>query len=192
VGRCFRREHSGYVVRRPFLIARRIIVGPEQLAAAIEVSRPITADDWLTTLLVAAPAGFLIASIAWTLPNARGSEFWVILIVTYAIALGGFSHVSFLSGLERRKAAGGKLAGIEASLRFSSTASTLKLTVAFRRSRTRAAGMASRRSGFAARPPSPMRASRIRYTKTCWLHRVGRLWRQAARARSGLFGRPQA
>jgi formate/nitrite transporter FocA (FNT family) len=76
-----------------FLTARCFIVGPEQLAAAIEVSRPIMAHDWLTTLLFATPAGFLIASIAWTLPNARGSEFWVILIVTYAIALGGFSHV---------------------------------------------------------------------------------------------------
>jgi formate/nitrite transporter FocA (FNT family) len=75
------------------LIARGVVVGPDLLAAAIEVSRPIMAHDWLTTLLIATPAGFLIASIAWTLPNARGSEFWVILIVTYAIALGGFSHV---------------------------------------------------------------------------------------------------
>ncbi|MCG2643061.1 MULTISPECIES: formate/nitrite transporter family protein [Bradyrhizobium] len=76
-----------------FLIARCIVVRPDQLVAAIEVSTPIMAHDWLTTLLLATPAGFLIASIAWTLPNARGSEFWVILIVTYAIALGGFSHV---------------------------------------------------------------------------------------------------
>jgi formate/nitrite transporter FocA (FNT family) len=39
------------------------------------------------------PAGFLIASIAWIIPNARGNEFWVITLVTYVIALGGFSHV---------------------------------------------------------------------------------------------------
>ena len=75
------------------LMAGRIIVGPEQLGAAIEVSRAILAHDAGTTLLLAMPAGFLIASIAWILPNARGSEFWVIMLVTYVIALGGFSHV---------------------------------------------------------------------------------------------------
>ncbi len=75
------------------LMAGRIVVGPEQLGAAIEVSRAILAHDARTTLLLAMPAGFLIASIAWILPNARGSEFWVIMLVTYVIALGGFSHV---------------------------------------------------------------------------------------------------
>ncbi len=75
------------------LMAGRIIVGPEQLAAALEVSKSILTHDPGTTLLLAMPAGFLIASIAWILPNARGSEFWVIMLVTYVIALGGFSHV---------------------------------------------------------------------------------------------------
>lgn len=76
-----------------FFVSRCVIVSPEQLAAVIVISKPIIAHDWLTTLSFASPAGFLIASIAWSLPNARGAEFWVILIVTYAIALGGFSHV---------------------------------------------------------------------------------------------------
>ena len=43
--------------------------------------------------LLAIPAGFLLASIAWVLPNARGSEFWMVLVLTYVIAIGGFSHV---------------------------------------------------------------------------------------------------
>lgn len=75
------------------LMAGRIIVDPEQLAAAIEVSRTILTHGPATTLLIAMPAGFLIASIAWILPNAKGSEFWVIALVTYVIAIGGFSHV---------------------------------------------------------------------------------------------------
>jgi formate/nitrite transporter FocA (FNT family) len=75
------------------LVANQVIVGAEQLAAAVEVSKPILANDSLTTLLTAMPAGFLIASIAWILPNARGSEFWVITLITYVIALGKFSHV---------------------------------------------------------------------------------------------------
>jgi formate/nitrite transporter FocA (FNT family) len=76
-----------------YLIARRVIVEPEQLAAALEISKQALANDWETTLLFATPAGFLIASIAWILPNARGSEFWVIVMVTYVIAIGGFTHV---------------------------------------------------------------------------------------------------
>jgi formate/nitrite transporter FocA (FNT family) len=75
------------------LMARQIIIGADQLDAAVEVSRSILTHDATTTLLLAMPAGFFIASIAWILPNARGSEFWVIVLVTYVIALGGFSHV---------------------------------------------------------------------------------------------------
>jgi formate/nitrite transporter FocA (FNT family) len=81
-----------------FLVSRQIIVSTEQLAAAVEVSGPILQHDAWTTFLVGMPAGFLIASVAWILPNARGSEFWVILTITYVIALGGFSHVVAGSG----------------------------------------------------------------------------------------------
>lgn len=75
------------------LMAWQVIIGPEQLAAAISVSSKILTHGPGTNLLLGMPAGFLIASIAWILPNARGSEFWVIALVTYVIALGGFSHV---------------------------------------------------------------------------------------------------
>jgi formate/nitrite transporter FocA (FNT family) len=75
------------------LMVNHIIISPAQLASALEVSRAILEHDFATTLLLATPAGFLIASIAWILPNARGSEFWVITLVTYVIAVGGFSHV---------------------------------------------------------------------------------------------------
>jgi formate/nitrite transporter FocA (FNT family) len=44
-------------------------------------------------LLLGVPAGFLIAALSWMLPNSEGSKFWVILFVTYVIALGGFAHV---------------------------------------------------------------------------------------------------
>jgi formate/nitrite transporter FocA (FNT family) len=81
-----------------FLTSRRIIVGTEQLAAAIEVSRTILQHNAWATFLAGMPAGFLIASVAWILPNARGSEFWVILTITYVIAIGSFSHVVAGSG----------------------------------------------------------------------------------------------
>jgi formate/nitrite transporter FocA (FNT family) len=75
------------------LVAGQIIVGPDQLKAALEVSRQILAHGFAATLLLATPAGFLIGSIAWILPNARGTEFWVVMLLTYIVGLGGFSHV---------------------------------------------------------------------------------------------------
>ncbi|WP_371395326.1 formate/nitrite transporter family protein [Fretibacter rubidus] len=39
------------------------------------------------------PAGFLIAALVWMLPSSKGSEFWVIVFMTYLIALGDFTHV---------------------------------------------------------------------------------------------------
>jgi formate/nitrite transporter FocA (FNT family) len=80
------------------LVSRQVIVDAEQLSATLEVSRSILRHDAYTTFLVGMPAGFLVASIAWILPNARGSEFWVIVTITYVIALGGFSHVVAGSG----------------------------------------------------------------------------------------------
>jgi formate/nitrite transporter FocA (FNT family) len=80
------------------LVSRRIIVDAEQLSATLEVSRTVLQHDPLTTMFLGMPAGFLVASIAWILPNARGSEFWVIVTITYVIALAGFSHVVAGSG----------------------------------------------------------------------------------------------
>lgn len=75
------------------LMTHEVITGSDQLNAALEVSRAILAHGAGETLLRAMPAGFLIASIAWILPNARGSEFSVVFLVTYVVAIGGFSHV---------------------------------------------------------------------------------------------------
>ena len=80
------------------IIAWRVIVSDAQLNAAVAVSRAILSHGALQTLLLGMPAGFLVASIAWILPNARGSEFWVIVMITYVIAIGGFSHVVAGSG----------------------------------------------------------------------------------------------
>jgi formate/nitrite transporter FocA (FNT family) len=81
-----------------FLVSRQIIVGAEQMSAVVEVSATILGHSPLKTFLLGMPAGFLVASIAWILPNARGSEFWVIVMITYVIAIGSFSHVVAGSG----------------------------------------------------------------------------------------------
>ena len=69
------------------------LIDAGQLAAAVKVATPLLDHDGWATLLRGVPAGFLIASIAWILPNARGSEFWVVFLITYVVGVGGFSHV---------------------------------------------------------------------------------------------------
>ncbi len=69
------------------------LIDADQLAAAVTVATPLLDHGAGATLLRGIPAGFFIASIAWILPNARGSEFWVIFLITFVVGVGGFSHV---------------------------------------------------------------------------------------------------
>ena len=48
--------------------------------------------DWRHTLLGGIFAGWLLALMVWMLPYAESARIAVILIVTYVIGLGGFSH----------------------------------------------------------------------------------------------------
>ena len=80
------------------LIAHRLILPADHLAAALELSRAALDHRPLDVVLLGMPAGFLVATIAWILPNARGNAFWVVAMITYAIAIGGFSHVVAGSG----------------------------------------------------------------------------------------------
>ena len=69
-----------------------LIVDPSLKQGMVDVSLKIAELGFGQTLVNAIPAGFLIAMIAWTLPNARTQSFWLIFLVTYIVALGGFSH----------------------------------------------------------------------------------------------------
>ena len=75
------------------LMPRIGLVTPEVLAAMVEVSRHLTDLTPGQAFGHGIPAGFILATIAWLLPNARGQEIWVVTLLTYVIALGGFSHV---------------------------------------------------------------------------------------------------
>jgi formate/nitrite transporter FocA (FNT family) len=44
------------------------------------------------------PAGFIVAALVWMLPSARGSEFWIILVMTSLISMLGLTHVVAGSG----------------------------------------------------------------------------------------------
>lgn len=75
------------------LMAWQVILSPEQLVAATDLSGRLLDQDFTHTLLLGMPAGFLVGSIAWILPSAKTGDFWIVTIITYVIAIGGFSHV---------------------------------------------------------------------------------------------------
>ena len=68
-------------------------VDPEQLEAALNVSRHFAEKEPLAIFLLGLPAGFFIAALVWILPTAKGNEFWLIILLTYMIALGDLAHV---------------------------------------------------------------------------------------------------
>ncbi len=76
-----------------FLIAKGLILSPEHRTAVLELSRAALAHDVPTLILLGIPAGFLVASIAWILPNAQGQEIWIIILITWVVGIGDFSHV---------------------------------------------------------------------------------------------------
>ncbi len=59
----------------------------------IEVSRHAVAHGFFKSIFVAIPAGFLIAAMVWLMPSAETARFHVVTLVTYIIAIGGFSHI---------------------------------------------------------------------------------------------------
>ncbi|WP_404371623.1 formate/nitrite transporter family protein [Sphingomonas sp. MMS24-J45] len=70
-----------------------LALGDDTLRAGmLEVAGKITDHDAIGTFVNAVPAGFLIAIVAWTLPNAREQAFFVVFGIVYVVAIGGFSH----------------------------------------------------------------------------------------------------
>jgi formate/nitrite transporter FocA (FNT family) len=65
----------------------------ELTGAMLEVSSKLLEKSPGELFAQAIPAGFLIASVAWIRSAADDSSFWIVLILTYAIAIGGFTHV---------------------------------------------------------------------------------------------------
>ena len=66
---------------------------PDQLGAMLDVSRHLQETGAGDAFARGIPAGFILATIAWLLPNARGQEIWVVTLLTYIISLASFSHV---------------------------------------------------------------------------------------------------
>lgn len=69
------------------------IAMPHQIAAFLEVSHHLADRSALENIALGVPAGFLLATLVWGLADMKSGRLWLIIIVTYVIAVGEFSHV---------------------------------------------------------------------------------------------------
>lgn len=79
-------------------VAAVTVFGGLQTTATLDAILAIARHDFAAksataTFLHGLPAGFLIASLVWILPRAGGGGIWAIVLLTYVIAVGDFSHV---------------------------------------------------------------------------------------------------
>tara|TARA_R110002110_G_scaffold19656_2_gene81009 strand:- start:12424 stop:13308 length:885 start_codon:yes stop_codon:yes gene_type:complete len=69
------------------------ILPAETLAAIMEISHHLAKLTPAETFLRGIPSGFFIAALVWMLPSAKRSEVLVIVMFTWLIAAGDFTHV---------------------------------------------------------------------------------------------------
>ncbi|CTQ48648.1 formate/nitrite transporter family protein [Jannaschia donghaensis] len=69
------------------------ILSPEVLGAILDISHHVASFTWSEALLRGIPSGFFIAALVWMLPSAKGSELLLIIMFTWLIAAGDFTHV---------------------------------------------------------------------------------------------------
>lgn len=67
---------------------------PEELRdGMLGISRELTEIGWWQMLFRGIASGFLIAAMVWMLPTAENAKFAVITLMTWLIAVGGFTHI---------------------------------------------------------------------------------------------------
>lgn len=69
------------------------VISPDMLAQMLAISRGMTEFTWWEMLFRGVTSGFLIAAMVWMIPSAESAKFWVVTLMTYLIALGGFTHI---------------------------------------------------------------------------------------------------
>jgi formate/nitrite transporter FocA (FNT family) len=69
------------------------VLSSDVRAAMLTISLESTSHPQLEIFVRAIVGGFLIAAMVWLLPSANATQFHVIVLMTYLIAIGGFAHV---------------------------------------------------------------------------------------------------
>jgi len=69
------------------------VLTPELRDGMLAISRQLLEHSWLDTAFMAIGAGFLMAAMVWLLPGSESAQFYVVVMMTWLIAAGGFMHV---------------------------------------------------------------------------------------------------
>ncbi|MDO6825594.1 formate/nitrite transporter family protein [Marinobacter sp. 1_MG-2023] len=69
------------------------IIPADTFVAILEISRHVAELTPAEAFLRGIPSGFFIAAMVWMMPSAKGSEVLVIVMFTWLIAAGDFTHV---------------------------------------------------------------------------------------------------
>lgn len=69
------------------------VLTPDLRVQMLEISRHMMENGWAAMFFKGIGAGFLIAAMVWLIPNAEAAQFHVVTLMTYLIALGGFTHI---------------------------------------------------------------------------------------------------
>lgn len=76
-----------------WFIGNTSVVEPDVQVAMAEIGRRSMSPAFLALLFKGVLAGWLIALMVWLLPFAEAARFWVIIVITYFVGLGEFSHI---------------------------------------------------------------------------------------------------
>lgn len=76
-----------------FVAARTQVFDPHVQEAFAEIGQMAMKPSFETTLLRGIFAGWLIALVVWLLPFAETAGLWVVIILSFIIGIGHFSHV---------------------------------------------------------------------------------------------------
>lgn len=69
------------------------VVDPKVMESMILLSGHAVDGTFRLNLLLAIPAGVVIAAIVWLMPTAQGNSFFIILSLTWLMSAAGFKHV---------------------------------------------------------------------------------------------------
>ncbi|HEX8119316.1 MAG TPA: formate/nitrite transporter family protein [Pyrinomonadaceae bacterium] len=76
-----------------FVLARTELFEPHVREAFLDIGREAMRHPWALTLLKGVFAGWLIAMMVWMLPASESARFFVVIVMTYVVALGQFAHI---------------------------------------------------------------------------------------------------
>jgi formate/nitrite transporter FocA (FNT family) len=69
------------------------VLSDQLMQSMLTISRTLLELSWPQMLFRGISSGFLIAAMVWMIPSAESAKFAVITLMTYLIAIGGFTHI---------------------------------------------------------------------------------------------------